>query len=310
MPSKSQTPTQNKTYNCSTCKQNITSVRKPGIQCIGCKKSYHYTCVKIDSPEEKQKYVTSEKIFLCANCSRAHRQSIGNISIVNVTITSPNTSRKSSNQPINKPPITTGSNTTKDLERTIKELQEALASLTEQLKAAREDIQLLKNQISSAPKYNSAAESEAKTKSVFFTVNGIPESDGEDVRNTVETVIGAKAGSFCLDETTEVRRLASKSNNHHAILIVVKLGSTQYDALLKARGHQRGADLGLNCGSVYVNESVSSGTYQLFKAAKQLKQKGYQFIWLRENKVFARRAKGSNRIHIKDDGVLKTLISR
>lgn len=150
-----------------------------------------------------------------------------------------------------------------------------------------------------------------KTDEVFanFTANGIPQSYNEDLTAIVETVVTAVAKDFKVDESTSIKRLESRAPNHHSIFVRVKKGSPQHKILVSARGKcVAGRVVKQNCNKVHVNESHSSLSYRLFKKAKALKVKGYKYVWIREDKVFARKAEKEPKIRIFDDSVLENLL--
>lgn len=310
-----------KTYKCFECKSNITAQRKQGVECISCKKSLHYDCINQLTAEDKNSYSTGEKIFICTSCKPAHEVTRRSISVISDPAPVEHTTNQENNQ---LERIT-------QLETLVYQLQNSLKDLTDQLRLARGEVTALKETSNSslqelrdqsrlsgqqvaklkeilAAKQGIAVVGAARThQKVFFTVNGIPETSDEDVKSIVEKVLSAKTQNNVFDQTTIVRRLQSKSIAHHSILVEVEQSSPSYQSIVSALGSLQGTDIGLDCGQIFVNRSWPSSTYQLYRKAKILKTKGFEFVWLKDNKVLARKSSGGKVICIKSDSDIQGL---
>lgn len=189
-------------------------------------------------------------------------------------------------------------NTSQD--KLIKDLQDTVEKLSKQLQEALLQIAELKTQRSNPSKES------ATPQFVRYTLNGIQEQEDENVQTIVTKVVAATSGEFELDETTSVKRIPSKSDNHHVIFLSVKNGSAQHKILEKAKKTRvSGRDGGISCGPIFLNEAHSSISYQLFKKAKILRTKGFRFEWLKNSRVVARKAEGEKVICILKEEDLK-----
>lgn len=284
--------------NCHCCKSNITAARKPGVTCAGCQKSFHYNCADI-TEALKQQYSTGEKIFLCSSCAKKHRNSLS----ISRLSESPRQATPA--------PVVPQSSSSEDLVAIIKSLQKAVTDLTEQLKKTDAEVAELKAAKNQPPSVSARTTPTSEPKPVLFTINGIPEEESEETRSIVEKVISAKIANFKLEAATTVKRLPSKSNKSHTILIGVKKGSQQHKDIAQARRGpvSTGGDVGLQCDRIFINESHSTETYNLFRKAKLLKTKGFKFIWITEGRVLIKKEEGGRTTHIKSKEQLDKLLA-
>lgn len=186
--------------------------------------------------------------------------------------------------------------------------QEQISNLTSQMEEASLQIAALQKTVDSTSPSSQPTPSSTVDEFIFYTINGIPESRQEILTELVETVVALKAPNFKFDESTTVKRLPSKSPKHHSILIRTKKGTTQHQALSRARGKVPNGILKQNCKHVFVNESHSSLSYKLYIRARELKKKGFNFVWIREDRVFARKAESDSKLRIFDQNHLNRLL--
>lgn len=59
---------------------------------------------------------------------------------------------------------------------------------------------------------------------------------------------------------------------------------------------------------VFINEVLSKSTYQLLKEAKQLRQRGFKYVWSRNNLVFIKKDDGDQAIRMKDSAHVKAIL--
>lgn len=304
--------------SCHACKKAITLRNLPGIACAGCKKSFHFTCAEIKQADQHLYSDTSNpKVFVCASCFKEYRRnslSLASEESAKSTLTSSTSinkkpaDRRTSNNSSTTPTITTTSKSALEsaLLMQVQELQKLVSILCEQVKEARKEIAELK---SSNPISN---QSPQRSNTVSYTINGIGSKEGENVNEIVSKVISAKKEGFAVDESIKIKRLPSKSDRHHSILITVQRDSTQHEALKSSRGSSiRGSDLGFDCERIYVNESHSPDSYKLFKKAKELKtKKNFKAVWISQSRVYAREGErdASDVIWIKSDSALLQLL--
>lgn len=292
----------NQTPKCNKCHKNLTAVKYPGVVCSDCKIAFHRTCTTItDANWTLYSRPQNPKVFLCVDCLKTQRR----LSLYAATA-APTTS------PLPKTKTTPAAPSKKPAEATrdddLKALRDQLTQVLQELKEAKARIaQLEARKVD--PK---AAEAPTLAEGTsFFTINGIPKTDGEEVNSITETILSLKSPNFKLDGTATVTRLVSNSETHHSILIGVRRGSPLYQTFKKARGSRfKGEEAGFPAvRHIYVNESHTSLSYRLFKKAKALKELGFQFVWIRSSRVFARKTAESKVIPINNDDVLEKLLN-
>lgn len=186
----------------------------------------------------------------------------------------------------------------------LKSLQDLVAVLSSQLTEARTEIaDLRKSQTQFEATVNSKlVKATNASEHLTLTINGIKQTSNEDVRGIVNKVISAKIPGFNLNSETEVKRLESKSERHHSILIRVKKTNAQFDSWKSVQGSSlSGRDAGFNCERVYINESNSSESYKLYKKAKVLKSYGIKYVWIRNSRVLIRRVESGKVERIKNE---------
>lgn len=287
--------------SCKKCKKNLTAVKFPGVICSGCQISFHFACSSINKDNwplysDKQ----NPKVFLCVECTKKQRRS------AEYSATSSDTATPQRNTNSNA----TSSNKNDD----IKALREQLALVLKELQEAKVRISQLEAQknVLEAGKTNSGSDRPTTLKegTAFFTINGIPQTDGEEVQSITEAVLSLKTPNFKLDGTATVSRLASKDHKHHSILIGVRRNSPLFESFNKARGSSfKGEEAGFpSVHRIHINESHTSLSYRLFKKAKALR-KDYSFIWIRNSRVFVRKTENSKIIPIYNEDTLEKLLN-
>lgn len=280
----------------------MTAKLKPGIACSSCKKSFHFICTII-KPEDYKLYSDEKdpKIFLCSPCLKEYRRQSLTLSNVDKNPTPTINQRKSIP---NTASIAEGNNTAtteKPLADLVKELTKIVDSLRNELVETRKEIAALK---ASGP---ASATTEIPA---YYTINGIPEKEGENIQEIASKVISLKSQGFEIDPTTFIKRLHSRSPTHHSILVTVQRGTTQHKALESARGSNiPGRDFGFDCDKVHINESHTAQSYRLYKKSRVLKSsKDFQFVWIRNSRVYARKSTDSERISIRSEIDLEKLL--
>lgn len=295
---------------CTKCHKNLTARNFPGVICIGCDEALHFKCSKI---KESQWPLYSEKpepkTYNCPKCEAKKRRS-ASFSTLDSTAS------------VTEVPPPQAPTTPKVLQAPdeLAELRKLLEQVLTDLAAAKGQISDLEaqlkrhtasteNSIKGAPA-KKAETQETPEKTIFFTINGVPETPDEDVIKITEAVLSNTAADSKVDETTTVRRLKTKLPNHHTILIGVRRNSPLLKVLNKARGKSfKGGEVNLPAEKVFVNESHPSQTYRLFRKSKQLKAKGYKSVWIRGSRVFARKTTESNQIVIRNEEDLQKLLT-
>lgn len=285
------------TPSCQKCKKNLTAVKFPGVICTDCKTSIHFVCSTIDKDtwplySDKQ----NPKVYLCTDCTKRQRRS----ALYSATAAGGSSSSVT--------PQRSAVTTTTEKDDDIKALREQLALVLQELQEAKARISQLESQ---KPNQNSTNPQPSTEGTAFFTINGIPATEEEEIHSIVEGVLSLKTPDFKLDGTAKVTRLKSNNQNHHSILIGVRRGFPLFKTFNAAKGSIfKGVQAGFpTVQKIYLNESHTSLSYRLFKKTKALKDKGYRFVWIRNSRVFARKTESSKIWPINNEDVLEKLLN-
>lgn len=305
---------------CKTCGLNVTPKNKPGVCCYRCQKAvYHFTSLKI--PQEDWPLYSLEadpKTFVCKTCVTNHRIS-GRLSLSQLPKTpaaktpakSPVVTQPSQVPPPKEPSTKPSKETSPDNSNAIiQQLLETVAALTNQVKILSEKLERLES-LNSLPVNNPQPKPVNSDKSTFFTINGIPPQPQEKIDELVEKVIATKTAGFKLDTGTTAKRLPSRTANHHTKLISTKRSTPQFALLKKVRGSfLEGKSIAINCQRIYINQSHTSSSYQLFKKSKIPKSRGFQSVRISGNRVFACKTtdEGQIEIEIHDERELARIV--
>lgn len=289
-----------KTIICTTCSKKVTPKAHPGISCAGCQKTQHFACLNL-TPEKKENYINGKDNYLCVQCKAKHRRSLS------FTVETPSPRRASStNQP---GPSTTQPDQLLALTSIIDTLKDTVASLESKLTEALNEIAALKSEREKPHKKRDQT-NPIKTKS--YTISGVPESAYSEPRTVVEKVLKTIDNSVELCSSAVVRKLTPKDKTLHPILLIdLKSDSTNCSILDQLKRRKlSGKDVDIEvCEKVFVNDSLPSRVYQLYKKAKQLKQKGYRFVWVKDNRVLVRIAEKASVLQIKDSDQVDKLLA-
>jgi len=183
----------------------------------------------------------------------------------------------------------------------LKEISMSINELRDENKNMKQENVILKNQISSLSQRLNILEH--KSLECHIEIVGVPEIHNEVCTETVSKIasnLGLKI------TTTNAFRLSSKFPDKPRKLSVCldfleeKLAFT--DRVKKQKLTADIIDNKWGKKPIYVNEQITSAYRDLFfKASKAVKEFGYEFIWFKNNKIFAMRNEGLKVIIIVDE---------
>lgn len=308
---------------CHTCQQKVSKKGDQGLTCGSCNRSDHFKCLRL-TEEKKSAILLGDQCYLCVSCKNKQRLSLS------LVADTPPKVKKVSKPPSGSAPdqsSTSVSNTkagppkakvSPTEEKTSSANDDLISSLLATIQTLTETVKKLEAKLEQAFNHqNHRQKNTTKAKPltdrrVSFTINGVPEKKYKDPREIVEKVIKATDHSLELDSTTVVKKLTSKSNSRTPVILVsVKPDSTNLATLKQLKRRKlTGQDIDIpNCEQIFVNESYPSQVYKLLKEAKKLKQHGYRFVWVQNNRVLARVEEKSPVIQIKDADHLNSVIA-
>lgn len=291
---------------CSTCQQRVSARGKQGLTCGSCNRSDHFDCLKI-TEESANAIISGDASYLCRSCKNKQRLSLSFVAVTTPAPTDKKIKKKTGTIPKKQASASSGQAKSKSTEPTasqsenplgdtevasliavIQNLQETIKSLESKLSLAFEKIEELQRQ---RPAKARAQQGVDKAKTKDFIISGVPKSLYKDPRSVAEKVLKTHDENIEVSESTLVKSLKPKDEKGTPVLLLTVLtDSAEHTALKKLRRRKlSGKDVSLDeCGDIFVNESLPSRVYQLFRKARKLKENGVQ-----DNRILARKLEGS-----------------
>lgn len=298
--------------NCRTCQQKVTARGKQGLTCGGCNRSDHFECIKV-TEKRKSAILSGVESYLCTQCKTKQRLSL---SIVASPQTSGSTSTAKKNHANHQEQYSTSepiAEKAKEDQMTtllsiISSLQESVKGLEQKLELALQQFETLKRS-----KDTATAKTGDQEKYINFTINGVSTECSSDPASTVVQIGKVVESTFELCTTSKVKKILPnlKNKDHPTIFVSVRRGSKNHEVLKTLRRRKlSGKDLGFKDSKrIYINESYPAQTYTLLREANKLKAKGYQFVWVQDNRVLSRRAEGERIEQIRDSKHVQDLLA-
>ncbi|KAI5644184.1 hypothetical protein NE865_03837 [Phthorimaea operculella] len=170
------------------------------------------------------------------------------------------------------------------------------------IKELSESVQYLRGQLSMNSQRNRLKNLE---------VSGVPFIKGENlftILNTLSVKIGVTVIPSDIDEIHRVRRFATEQGSELVPNIIIhfinRRKKDDFLAACRARRDITTSDLGFNGPSkpVFINEHLTPQNKTLLKNARDLKKSlGYQFVWVKDGKIFLRKSETSKIIHVSNE---------
>lgn len=301
---------------CKTCQKLITA-RQTKVQCCDCSLFFHGSCVKL-TKDDVEFMVSSSQIWRCETCNNVRRKSMQvqskldeNQPNLNDVISLLNEMRKESKDQINKLETDLG-NSVENCHQTIEELKKTVQMQTESLNkyekmydALFEENKKLHLHIKEMEKREDESNQYLRINCV--EINGIPESNNENVLQIIKTV-GDSLGLEVKEESVDAcHRLGIKRvNESRPRGIIVKFTRRLVkEEMLKKRRVKRNLnthDIGFTdkpAEVIYINESLTPARREVHKEVRALKKKkGFSFVWVRNGKILVRPEEGASVIAV------------
>lgn len=299
---------------CHSCQQRVSARGDQGLTCGSCQRADHFKCLKL-SEEKKSAILSGDQSYLCVSCKGKQR-----LSLSFVATTTP-TNNKSGPT---KAKVTHSESSVQPKDNLIQgdgpsEIKQAssdaslISALLTTIQALNETIKRLElklEQASNQPRHQQTKTDTKEPRVISFTVHGVADNKYKDPREVVEKIL--KVAEKTLDPTATVKKLPTKDSKRQPVILVSLKPDSDSVTVLKQLKRRKlsGSDINItNCDSIFVNESYPSRVYQLLREAKKLKQHGYRFVWVQNNRVLARTEENSPVIQIKDVEHVNTIIS-
>lgn len=157
-------------------------------------------------------------------------------------------------------------------------------------------------------KYNSNAGVEQLNQYVRrnnVEVHGVPELQGEDVYELVNNIGRAVGCEINKSDVDVAHRLPTTNKTLPRPIVIKFVNRWKKEQLMAAKKQNRqlqSTAVGVNAPShpIYINDHLTPKIKGLLKRAKDLRMKGYKFVWVRDGRVYVRKHETSAVILIKE----------
>lgn len=304
---------------CHTCQQRVSAKGDQGLTCGSCTRADHFKFLKL-SEAKKTAILSGEQCYLCDSCKNKQRLSLSFVADTSpkakkvtrsVSVKTVGSSLNSKAGPSKAKVNPVQEKTTSGDETLVSTLLATVQALTETVKNLEKKLEQALSQQKQRPNGSDKVKS-PKSRLVSFTINGVPEKKYKDPREIVEKVIKTIDHTNTLDSSAVVKKLSSKDNARPPVILISLNSDSESLSTLKQLKRRKlsGQDIDIpNCEQIFVNESYPTQVYKLLKEAKKLKQHGYRFVWVQNNRVLVRLEENSPVVQIKDTNHLESIIS-
>lgn len=294
---------------CKCCLKNITS-KQTKIECNGCKSWFHGGCVDL-SAEDISYYSSENEVWRCITCTKERRRSMqaeselakSDPKLTDV-IALLQEMRLENKEQIKRLETDLGKSVETCHEK-IDEIKNTLQSQNKTLKAFEEKYsEILQGNIRLQKKVNELEarldDAEQYSRSNMMEINGIFERENEEVIDVVKAV-GNYLNCPITDEMVDIcHRVGQKGRERPRGIIVKFTRRTIKEDLLKKRRIKRNfntKDIGITdrpAEVIYMNDSLTQRRRKILNEARAVKkEKGFQFLWVRNGNILLRTHEGA-----------------
>jgi hypothetical protein len=276
---------------CTSCNQNITQVKRPGLDCVKCQKFFHRDCANIK--KEKFEHIASEGLsWTCSKCDK-RRTSIFPVDL--------NSTRRAS---------TTNATASSSLEFvTFKEEAERRISALEQLvKVQLEEIKTLKESVGQVR--DKAVELEKVSVDSDLEIQGIPETLLSDP-NTAVKIVAEQINCKVLAEEVHCS-VVKRTGTKQVLRVNFTSKSKRESFLIAGKRFNREKRLLINKQQrhkIFVNERLTPEQKKLLYNTKVFaKLNNYFCAWICNSLVHLKLSHDSSPIVIRSQAQLDSLV--
>lgn len=297
-----------KDSNCQVC--NKTFDRYPikhVLQCSSCNLFYHTECTKVRNPEKLKN--VRRALWKCESCPDSDEEAAaeGGEEVADLKTMLQSVMKKQDTLLSQNKDMMKKLQKMDNLEVLVREYKEALDVKVEQLEAENKSLRSYTEKLEER-----IEDLEQRSRICNIEITGLPETKGED-----PVLAAAKIG-----ETLGI------PNAREKILVAHRVPSTRSPKPLivnlatrvdKVNWLQKYKNTRLTCKQVspslpdtrlYLNEHLAPHNKKLLKETKDFaKEKNFKYVWVREGKVFLRKAEGHKIFKIRCESDLLKLVT-
>lgn len=300
---------------CGVCNKVTTNrASKLKIQCCDCNGEFHGDCVNL-SQQDIDSYVSANQPWRCPPCQQLRRSSlraeeslgVSNEDVMKFLREMKEDLKSHTDKQLKSLETELGKSvdschesifelveTVKKQSATLIEYEKIFDSLKHENSTLRAKVKGLEQQLDDADQYS---------RINCLEINGIPESNQEDVTEVVKTIGSVLGVDVNAEDIDACHRLGPKNEGKRRGIIVKFVRRQLKEEMLRKRKIKRNlntSDIGMASGPadvVYINESLSPARRKVLNAARLLrKEQNYSFVWVKNGKIFLRKAEGSKAI--------------
>lgn len=262
---------------------------------------------------------------MCENCKKKKRSSI-----IGAPASTPSPANLTTT-----PSVSSISSTIKDIETSLEHVHGSISTISDSIKLLEDGLKELEtlkeenvrisntlrtlekriSQLETARKNSplSAQNDQNDPKTFKLTLSGLKIDESHDLHTIFTELLSLlELPNDLKDDITTLRRLKPRGNSAAAVICVELKSQDVLAKILKSfrRKDITNSELGLEGDQkIFLNEMLSKTRYTLFKAAKDLKNHGFRFVWIQNGNILARKVEGERVTVIKSQAVIDSLKS-
>lgn len=180
-----------------------------------------------------------------------------------------------------------------------------------QLKKTEQELAECKNQLKEITEEYQVQQQRDRLNNL--EISGIPESQNENVSQHLHRICQVLGIALCDDDIIHIHRVPTRVSNNPKLIIVKFKSQLIKDSIISATRKKKGlttTEIGIKGDNrrVYVNEHLTPYYKALYRKARELAAaSSFQFVWIRNCKIFARRNDTSPSFFLKNQADLAKL---
>lgn len=175
-------------------------------------------------------------------------------------------------------------------EESVKDLQKEVGAVRDTMVEQSQEIERLKQELNDSQQYSRRCNME---------VHGLPFAHDEDLISAMEDLsVKLSLPPLQSSDILAIHRLPRKQDSSSTIIVNFASPSLK-SVWMAARAKLKKLNQSNNQLKLYFNDNLTAANRELFWMARSKgKERGFQFVWLKNAKIFARKVEGSPAIRI------------
>lgn len=283
------------TSTCSVCGKKVKNGEK-GILCDNkCGRWFHKACIKMSNARYEE-FAANDKSW---NCEREDCCSTINLQQLQASLIKMEKQIGIINEKTEK--ITASvqfySDSFDEIMSKLKKLESRIIStesLTNKISSMNEELENV----------------EAYLRRNNLEIFGIPEKKEEDLYEVVCKMTTALNVQLKREDIDIVHRLPTRNQEINKPIVLKLVNRWKRQEILNEKKKKRLnlGDIGFNDkGMLFINEHLTPQAKALYKRARDMRNKGFMYAWVKEGKIFLRKNEHERVVHVKNNEIMKEL---